>query len=334
MAGMAGMNIGSSVVGSALNGLMNMGFQEFAANRQHERDLESMDHQADLNRAQYDYERMMESPTRIAQQYEQAGLNPALAMSSGATSPGMTASVSPSSAVSNPASSPFKGSSISLPSIAELQRVEHQNALDDARAARELAETEWRNHQNALAPLIEEFQQSKNYSQKLENDMKEINNLYQPLLFDSSLRKDLAYVSNLFSKTYALGKEADLSEAQRSYYNNLAGKVFSETLMQDMFNFDYYERGSYGNRGLFETIVGYATRVGPKIDGSVSDFVDSLSDIPDLSKPALKLLLESAKSSGHASKEAANKFIKSFRESARNARPHSRPLPRTLITPR
>lgn len=123
-----GLGLLFGAASSGLNTLIN-GSWRTHARFQRDMQMQLMDHQAKLNKEQYDYEMQQESPAMQRQRLEAAGMNPALAYGSGAGGSGMSASVGSvsggSAGMPNPKA--MQSVPVSLTDLAAIQNMAAQN---------------------------------------------------------------------------------------------------------------------------------------------------------------------------------------------------------------
>lgn len=143
--GLASQGLGL-VMGAAQSGLNTLINGSWRTHARFQRDMQKdlMNHQADLNRQQYDYEMQQESPAMQRSRLESAGLNPALMYGSGAGGSGMSASVGSvsggSAGMPNPKA--IQSTPVDLTQMAEIELVASQARKNNAEAEQIESDTE------------------------------------------------------------------------------------------------------------------------------------------------------------------------------------------------
>lgn len=132
------------VFGTAQSGLNTLINGSWRTHARFQRDMQKdlMNHQAELNRRQYDYEMQQESPVMQRARLESAGLNPALMYGSGAGGTGISASVGSvsggSAGMPNPKA--IQSTPVDLTQISDMELAASQARKNNAEA--ELLERE------------------------------------------------------------------------------------------------------------------------------------------------------------------------------------------------
>lgn len=131
-----GAQIAYNQLNSSLSARRQWKYYQKQAELDHQYNLQTMDHAAEIARDQYDYEYQMESPAARVLQLQQAGLNKALMYGSGA--PAMQGSVSSGAPVSTRGNMPNFKESFNKPSAAAIGSALSalsQNKVNEASAA-------------------------------------------------------------------------------------------------------------------------------------------------------------------------------------------------------
>lgn len=236
---------GNAILGGMFD-LFGAGMQQMYTRQnmqqQHQYDMEMQQLQAQLNRDQYDYERMQESPANERRRLEAAGLNPAMMYGSSGQSSGMSASVG---SVSAPSHAGPAGSRPSSNALAVGMQVDAQKRLRDAEEQAKLAEAEertWKARREEFAltfldPLkqtIAEFDAQKAGTESerawIAKQSEDLALQLQKALYDTNVKTAMANLSEIYARIAKLeaeekkiGADTSLSRALKDQAEKQAG---------------------------------------------------------------------------------------------------------------
>lgn len=299
----------SSLVTGALNGavggLMNrifLGSPDKQLSRQWQYQQQQMNHQAALNRKQYDYEFEKEAayndPSAVRARLEKAGLNPALMYGQGAGSPGVSASlgsVSGSSLSSphgtmNVNGNPLAGSEIEA--MSSKSRLDAANArLAEAKAVQQEWETTFLNPFKTRISESEALSaEAKAIMDKYAAQLSEANfetdkklKIQQLKNFVTEQEKMLSEIDHLKASADEKDQRAALNKSLKDQAEAMARKTIVDALLSekrlDVWNnigIDPAQVSASGLGGTIATALLYSHHWQDKLLQSISSWVNDL----------------------------------------------------------
>lgn len=199
-----------ALAAAVVGGVLGLASSKKQSKDQYELNSSLMNEQARLNREQYDYEYMKESPSARVAQYQQAGLNPALMYSNGVA--GMQGSVSGVS-----------GSSVGIPNLSNLFDIS-ENMLNISSSREKEGDTEPSrvdmNLKESRAKLLESLKGHEDIKAGISKATKDA--------LDNTYSFTITNADGSTTNVQVAGKYMDMVKKLESYKSDLVGNSKAE----------------------------------------------------------------------------------------------------------